>query len=109
MELISCLVYSLTLKMETCSSETLIDFQQTTAFYPRRQLHNHHCRTQILQIRFRFIAEASSLSGYLHIMLHTIQNKLIHAVDEEHPPTASMTCYLTAKYRGGQQQKVQTS
>jgi hypothetical protein len=40
-------------------------------------------------------------------MLHTIQNKLIHAVDEKHPLTASMTCYLTtAKYTGGQQQKV---
>jgi hypothetical protein len=44
--LVSCLVYSLTLKLEvTCSSEKAADFQQTTWHYipEDRTLHNLHC------------------------------------------------------------------
>jgi hypothetical protein len=44
--LVSCLAYSSTLKMEeTCPSETLVDFQQTTQCYipEDRSLHNHCC------------------------------------------------------------------
>jgi hypothetical protein len=43
--LVSCLAYSLILKMEaTCSSETSVDFQWTTQYYiPQdKTLHNHH-------------------------------------------------------------------
>jgi hypothetical protein len=44
--LVSCSAYSLALKMEaTCSSETSVDFQQTTQHYIPEDstLHNHHC------------------------------------------------------------------
>jgi hypothetical protein len=44
--LVSCMVYSATLKMEaTSSSETSVDFQWTTRRYipENRTLHNHHC------------------------------------------------------------------
>jgi hypothetical protein len=44
--LISCLAYSLTVKMEaTCSSETSVDFQRTTSRYipDYKVLHNHRC------------------------------------------------------------------
>jgi hypothetical protein len=43
----SCLVYSSTIKMEaSCSSETSVDFQQTTRRYisEDRTLHNHCCQ-----------------------------------------------------------------
>jgi hypothetical protein len=46
--LVSCLVYTSTLKMEaTCSSETSVDFQQNTQCYilEDRTLHNHRCET----------------------------------------------------------------
>jgi hypothetical protein len=46
--LVSCSPYSLTLKMEAiCSSETLVDFQQTTFHYipEDNTLHNHAART----------------------------------------------------------------
>jgi hypothetical protein len=50
--LVSFLVYSLTLKMETtCSSETSTHFQRATRRYipEDRSLHNHCCKNLILQ------------------------------------------------------------
>jgi hypothetical protein len=46
--LVSCLVYSSTLKMEaTCSSETSVDLQWTTRRYipEDRTLYNHRCES----------------------------------------------------------------
>jgi hypothetical protein len=106
MEHVSGLAYSLTLKMEKCSSKT-VDFQQSTQhFIPEDSFITTNVEPQIPHFRFSFSEEASSLSGYLHIMLRTTQNKLIHAADEEHSLTASMTRLTTAKYRDAQQQKV---
>jgi hypothetical protein len=59
--LVSCLSYSSTLKMEmTCSSEMLIDFQQTTwLFIPEDTgLHNHRCENLIY---YSLISKTTSL------------------------------------------------
>jgi hypothetical protein len=49
--LVSCLAYSLNLKMETCSSEMSVDFQQHTGRYfpEHRTLHNHRCEVNPTQ------------------------------------------------------------
>jgi hypothetical protein len=52
--LMSCLAYSLALKMEaTCPSETSIDFQRATRRYipEDRTLHNHRCENLRFHIR----------------------------------------------------------
>jgi hypothetical protein len=71
--LVSCLPYSLTLKMEvTCSSEMSVDFQRTTLHYiPKvRTLHNHRCEN------FKSYAIFASLQLCIHWHSHSFTPEL---------------------------------
>jgi hypothetical protein len=64
-----CSAYSSTMKMEaTCSSEMLVDFQQTTCRYIPEDstLHNHHCenlKSYIVSVVLLLIQQIISSMG----------------------------------------------
>jgi hypothetical protein len=64
--LVSCLGYSSSLKMETCSSEMSVDFQQTTRRYilEDRTLHNYGCENLLSYLYKTLIISELILKGH---------------------------------------------
>jgi hypothetical protein len=71
----SCLVYSLTLRMEaTYSSKTSADFQQTMQCCIRedRTLHHHHCKNPIPYIKMFSLVQSIKALTFWHKSCYSI-------------------------------------
>jgi hypothetical protein len=96
--LVSCLVHSLTLEMETCSSETSVVFQWTTCRYiPENRNPHNQCCDNLKSYIIQFVYIALNFVYYCNCLSLTDGHVYLHYKIKQKPV---FVYYLTAYARG---------